>query len=304
VETLKMNIGNEHGIPLWTGDIWIAGYSKEIRVRVYVPQSGGTKLPLVLFFHGGGFISGSVDDSELTATALAERIPALVMSVGYSLAPEFPFPAALEDGYLALAWAVQNAKTLGITPAGLGIVGYEAGGNLATCLSALVRDRGEFKLSAQVLLAPLLDPSMTLISESLVSSSADPESSNRSRQYRAYLPDIRHRLHPYAAPLVSVRLGGLAPAFIATVKNDMLRIEAERYATKLIAAGVPTAVIRYEQEFRRSIGTIEQVLQDMAFFFRRRLVADQKSLLVMAEKLHISPAVCCVLCEPKAFSVI
>jgi len=284
VETLKMNIGNEHGIPLRTDDVWIVGYSKEIKVRVYDPQSGGTKLPLVIFFHGGGFISGSVDDSELTATAIAQRIPALVMSVGYSLAPEFPFPAALEDGYLALAWAVQNSKTLGITPAGLGVAGYEAGGNLATCLSALVRDRGEFKLSAQVLLAPLLDPSMTLISESRVSSSADPESSNWARQYRAYLPDVRHRMHPYAAPLVSVRLGGLAPAFIATVKNDVLRIEAERYATKLIAAGVPTAVIRYEQEFHPSTGTGEQVFDDIASFFRRRLVADQKVLLVSAQK--------------------
>jgi len=190
---------------------------------------------------------------------------------------------------MALSWAVKNAKTFGITPAGLGVAGYEAGGNLATCLSAIVRDRREFRFSAQVLLAPLLDPSMTLLSEGSVSSSEDTELSKWSRQYRAYLPNVRHRMHPYAAPVDSVRLGGLAPAFIATVQNHMLRIEAEKYAKDLIAAGVPAAVIRYEHVSNLSIAASEQVFEDMTAFFQRQLAADQEGTAANRRKASHGP---------------
>jgi acetyl esterase len=252
-------------------DVRIMGHAQPIMLRSYRPASDGTILPIVLYFHGGGFVKGSLDCADISAATIARDTPAWVVSVGYSLAPEFPFPAAPEDGYRAAQWAVAHARGQRADPLRIGIAGHDAGGNLATCVAAIARDRGDLHLSAQVLLAPLLDPSMTRLADERKVVCPDFEASDCARCYRAYLPNASQRLHPYAAPLESRRLHGLPPALIASAEHDLLHIEAEKYASELIAAGVPTEVTRHRKASHQALAAHPEALADVVAFFKKRL---------------------------------
>jgi acetyl esterase len=256
-------------------DVRIAGHAQPIMLRSYRPASDGTILPIVVYFHGGGFTRGSLDDADITATSIARDTAAWVVSVGYSLAPLFPFPAAPEDGYRAMQWAVANARAQRADARRIGVAGHDAGGNLATCLAAIARDRGEIVVSAQALLAPLLDPSMTRMADENKVRSPDVCMSECAQCYRAYLPNASQRLHPYAAPLESRRLAGLPPALIASAQHDLLHIEAEKYASELIAVGVPTEVTRHVNASHNALATHPAALADVVAFFRKRLRAQK-----------------------------
>jgi acetyl esterase len=253
-------------------DVHIAGHAQWIGLRSYRPAiDTEASLPIVLYFHGGGFIDGSLEDADTAATIVARNTPAWVISVGYSLAPAFPFPAALEDGYRALQWAVANAGNHHADPQRIGVAGHDAGGNLATCLTAMARDRGEIQISAQALLAPRLDPSMTRLANENQIVAPDLGMSECAECYRAYLPNASERLHPYAAPLESRRLGGLPPALIASAQHDLLHVEAEKYAGALIAAGVSTEVTRHRNASHGALATHSAALADVVSFFRKQL---------------------------------
>src|SRR5476649_2080703 len=186
-------------------DSLIDGYAQRITVRGYRPAAQRRAAPLLLYFHGGRFNDGSLADAGIPAAAIARASGAWVLAVGYSLAPAFPFPAALEDGYRALQWAVQHAAANGADAQRIGLAGHDAGGNLATCIAAMARDRREVRISAQALIAPLLDPSLThqLPSDGqrrLVTHAHAQDMNTYASCYRAYLPNPMQRLHPYAAP--------------------------------------------------------------------------------------------------------
>jgi acetyl esterase len=254
-------------------DVRIMGHAQPILLRSYRPASNGATVPIVLYFHGGGFVRGGLDDADIAAATIARDTPAWVVSVGYSLAPQFPFPAAPEDGYRAAQWAVSHARAQRADPLRVGIAGHDAGGNLATCVAAIARDRGDLRMSAQVLLAPLLDPSMTRLADEAKVLCPDFEASDCARCYRAYLPNPSQRLHPYAAPLESRRLNGLPPALIASAEHDLLHIEAEKYAAELIAAGVPTEVTRHRKASHQALAAHPGALSDVVAFFRKRLAS-------------------------------
>lgn len=253
----------------------IDGYAQRIALRSYRPLKQRRAMPLVLYFHGGRFSGGSLDDAAVPAAAIAHAADAWVVAVGYSLAPAFPFPAALEDGYRALQWAVDHAGAHGADAARVGLAGHDAGGNLATCIAAMARDRREVRVSAQALIAPLLDPSLThqVYSGSQFDSSiADAlDMSAYASCYRAYLPNPMQRLHPYAAPLDSRRLAGLPPTMIASAEYDQLHVEADKYAAVLIAAGIPTEVTRHRHASHDAIANDASVLADVGAFFKKRL---------------------------------
>ncbi|MGA1858015.1 alpha/beta hydrolase [Azospirillum sp. 11R-A] len=234
---------------------------RKVPLCLFRPAVAGP-LPGLLYFHGGGFTSGSVEEVEITATALAESIPALVVAVGYALAPENPFPAAIEDAHAAAAWLAERAGPLGVA-------GHDAGGHVAVSLTLLARDRGGPEIAAQALFGPMLDPSLTRVAHGV----GDGEGSvtDCARCYRAYLPEAALRLHPYAAPLESRRLGRLPPIMIATAQNDVLRPEAESYAARLIDAGVPTEVTRFAGVSHAGLAHHPPALAAAADFFRRRL---------------------------------
>ncbi|AMH43572.1 MULTISPECIES: alpha/beta hydrolase [Burkholderiaceae] len=254
-------------------EVSITGHAQIIRLRSYHPASKGALLPIVIYFHGGGFVRGSLDMADAAASAIARETPAWVVSVGYSLSPAFPFPAALEDGYRATQWVVANARAQGADAKRIGVAGHDAGGNLATCLAAVARDRGEFVFAAQALLAPLLDPSMTRMADEKEIVDPDLGASECAQCYRAYLPNASQWLHPYAAPIESRRLAGLPPALIASAQHDLLHVEAEKYASELIAAGVPTEVMRHGNASHHELGTHPAALADVVSFFKKRLPA-------------------------------
>jgi len=196
----------------------------------------------------------------------------LVVSVGYSLAPQFPFPAAPEDAHRAALWVQTRARAFGGNSRKVGVAGHDAGGQLANCLAFIARDRGDVQISAQALFGPMLDPSLTRLGDEKRLGS-DITARECAACYRAYLPQASQRMHPYAAPLESSRLAGLPATLIATAQNDVLHVEAEKYASSLIDAGVLTQVVRYPAVSHAALADHPPALQEAVRFFQWRFDA-------------------------------
>jgi acetyl esterase/lipase len=247
-------------------DVQIEGHAKKITLRLYRP-AGRTGLPVLLYFHGGGFVRGSLADADFAARYLAEHLPALVASVEYSLAPQHPFPTAPEDAHRAALWVRTRARAFGGNARHLGVAGYDAGGQLANSLAFIARDRGDVRIEVQALFGPMLDPSLTRLGDERWLGS-DITASQCAACYRAYLPQVSHRMHPYAAPLESSRLGGLPATLIVIAQNDVLHVEAEKYASSLIDAGVRTQVVRYPGVSHAALAGHPAALQEAVRFFQ------------------------------------
>lgn len=251
-------------------DLSMPGPAGPLALRLYRPSMAQVALPIVLYFHGGGFVGGSLNDADASATFIAEQTPALVVAVDYALAPTRPFPAAPEDAHAAALWTAEHAAELGGDPARLAVAGDDAGGNLAAALTLIARDRNGPAILAQALVGPMLDPSMTRLGDGARLNS-DLSAATCADCYRQYLPQARQRLHPYASPLISVRQAGLPPALIITAECDVLHKEAEKYAEALIAAGVPTQVVRFAGVNHAALAGHRPALAEIAHFLRRRL---------------------------------
>lgn len=213
----------------------------EIAVRVFGARSGRAAMPLVLYFHGGLFNCGELQDAAHFAQALSDV--AVLVCVEYPLAPKFHFPETVEVAFEALQWAYAHATGFGADPARIILAGDQAGGNLAAATALVARDRSARpdaprSLAGQVLLTPMLDPGQASAS---MRTAADCPC---RKGWAEYLPFLSDALHPYAAPIHSKRLGSLPPALIVTAEMCPLRDEAEDYAAKLIGAGVPVRVLR------------------------------------------------------------
>ncbi|PWK34854.1 alpha/beta hydrolase [Cupriavidus plantarum] len=265
-------------VPVEVEDVTIEGHAKRIPLRVYAPglrpdagRPAAALRPIVVYLHGGGFLHGNLDAGDAAARAIALATPAVVVSVGYSLPPAYPFPAPLEDGYLACRWAREHARRLRADADCLGVAGHDAGGNLAAGIGAMARDRKEIPVRAQALLAPLLDPSLTRVSHLIECPSGEMSVTACAHGYRAYLPGFRQLLHPYAAPLESRRLAGLPPTLIISAALDLLHLEAEAYAGALIAAGVPTQMLRIPDVSHAALAANAQALAEVSAFFAKQL---------------------------------
>lgn len=209
--------------------------SEAIAVRVFGARSGDEAVPLILHFHGGLFNSGSIEGTEHFAKALS-RI-AVFACVAYPLAPRFRFPETVEVAFEALQWASTHANRFGADAARIIVCGEQAGGNLAAATALVARDRrwlpdAPRPLAAQILLTPLLDPGQTSSSMHAAGDSAP------RKGWAEYLPLIRDLMHPYAAPVYSMRLTSLPPALIITAEYDPFRDEAEQYAARLIGSRI------------------------------------------------------------------
>ncbi|SAL53012.1 carboxylesterase [Caballeronia peredens] len=254
-------------------DITISGHAQDITLRSFHPCTNNAA-PIVLYFHGGGFVEGSLKEASEAASLIAARVPAWVIAVGYSLAPEFPFPAATEDAHLALKWAVESALEYRADSTRIAVVGHDAGGNIAAGLCAIARDRGVRRLAAQALLAPLLDPSMTRLMVGQCPGRSDLAAEDCARSYRAYLPSATHRIHPYAAPLESRRLATLPPTLIATAEQSLVRADGETYARELITAGVPVEMTRHGGVSHGELVSHAPALNDVVDFLRKRFAPE------------------------------
>jgi acetyl esterase len=226
-------------------DFEIEGPRGAILLRLYRPQAHGPR-PLLIWFHGGGFILGDLDTCDTPLRAVANRSGCAVLAVDYRLAPEHPFPAGIEDGYAALLWAATHAHELGTSRIVIG--GDSAGGNIATAEAMLARDRGGPDIALQVLIYPDADARAGFHYASWRDNDGRVlDRASKDRQLALYLPPHIDRMQPRVSPALALpqSLTGLPPALLVTGEFDPQRDEGELYAAHLREAKVPVALHRY-----------------------------------------------------------
>ena len=233
-------------------DRYIPGLDGEIPLRIYTPDDApattraGDALPMLVLFHGGGFIAGSPDSHDGGARELCALARAIVVSVDYRLAPEHKFPAAAEDCHAALLWAAAHAAELGGDATRLAITGDSAGGNLAAAVALMNRDRGGPALALQALVYPTLDPACDSPSAVANGEGYLLTTASMKWMWSLYVNGADDYANPYAAPIAAASLAGLPPALVITAEFDPLRDEGEAYGRALEAAGVPVTISRYD----------------------------------------------------------
>lgn len=218
----------------------IDGPAGDIPIRVYWPDSDRDRpLPVTVFFHGGGFALGDLDTHDVTARQHAAGADTLVVSVDYRLAPEHPFPAAVEDVWTATRWIAENAGRFGADASSLAVAGDSAGGTLSAVVAQLARDEGGPELAFQLLWYPsvMWDTSLASFTENAEAPVLDVAAiAAFSDWYAGHLD--RTDPPPTLAPGRAADLSGLPPAYIAVAGHDPLRDDGIRYAELLSAAGV------------------------------------------------------------------
>jgi len=230
-----------------TEDLTVAGAEGALPARLYVPAGAPEPSPLIVFFHGGGWVHGSIESHDSPCRLLADLGAMRVLSVGYRLAPEHPFPAPAHDALAAWIDAVANADALGADPTRIGLGGDSAGGNLAAVTALQARDGAHQLPAFQLLIYPVCDLSRKRDSMRTFASGFLLSESDMDRYKDLYAPDPERWADPLASPLLAADLRGLPPAHIATAAADPLRDEGEDYAAALAAAGVPVTVERHPQ---------------------------------------------------------
>ena len=223
----------------------------DILVRLYQPEPRPAKLPALLWMHGGGYVLGSVQAADLQARTMARALGCVVASVEYRLAPEHPFPAALDDCYAVLTWLTATASQIGIDHSRIAIGGASAGGGLAAGLALMARDRAEIAVCYQLLLYPMLDDSnVQRPGPDMPDTPVWPRAANLLA-WRAYLQQEpgSDGISVYAAPIRARDVSGLPPTFIGVGTADLFRDENIAYAQRLMRAGVPTELHVYADGF-------------------------------------------------------
>ena len=231
-----------------TEDGLIDGPGGQIPIRIYWPRSAEPEYgwPILVYFHGGGWVLGDIDTHDGLCRAIANECPTIVISVDYRLAPEHPFPAAVEDAFAAVRWVQLEATRLGGHPTRIMVGGDSAGGNLAAVVSLLCRDRGEPKLAWQLLIYPATDSSLDSSSYLECANGFGLNRAEMAWFWDHYATTQAERIHPWASPLKTEDLSNLPPATILTAEYDVLRDEGEKYASRLKEAGVPVVLKRYD----------------------------------------------------------
>jgi len=224
----------------------IPGPGGEIPIRIYQPVPGDN-LPILVYFHGGGFRIGDLDTHDGICRALALGASAVVVSVDYRRAPEHPFPAAVEDCYAATEWVFSNAADIGVDSTRIAVGGDSAGGNLAAVTALKARDLGGPGLVFQLLVYPATDLS-SYDTDSWKDLGTDYFPTREWSEFtrEQYTPHQADRTRPWASPLLASDHSSLPKALVITAQFDPLRDEGQAYATKLRSAGVEARHIRYE----------------------------------------------------------
>jgi acetyl esterase len=222
---------------------------RDILVRIYTPTARRTStVGGLVFFHGGGYALGSLDSEHARCAQYADEAECVVVSVGYRLAPEHPFPAGFDDCYSTLLWVRDNGAQLGIDVGRIAVGGTSAGGGLAAAVALRARDESGPPIALQLLVYPTLDSRMASPSMDEFSDTPGWNSVFNRLMWRYYLAD-RADSHPYAAPALATAFHGLAPAAVIAAEFDPLRDEAVEYALALLRAGVSTELHVYRGTF-------------------------------------------------------
>jgi acetyl esterase len=244
-----------------------------ITVRVYRPASQ-QDLPVLVYAHGGGFVFCDIDSHDGLCRNLANLLPAVVVSVGYRLAPEHQWPTAANDVYAATTWTADNAARFGGDPTRIAVGGDSAGGNLAAVAALMARDNGGPPLAAQLLLYPMIAADFDTESYRLYGNGFYNPKPALQWYWDQYVPSPADRTHPYASPL-SACLDDLPPAVVVIAGHDPLRDEGNAYADALEAAGVSTVRCLFDGGIH---GFITMPMLDIAHHARRQATRELTKL--------------------------
>jgi acetyl esterase len=226
-------------------DRTIVGQAGEIPIRLYIPDHD-RPLAVLVYLFGGGWVLGTIETSDAVCRRLARLTPCAVVAVGYRLAPEHKFPAAVEDCYAAVCWIAEHGDEFGLNPRMVAVGGDSAGGNLAAAVTLLARDRQFPRLCFQLLVYPATDFGADTESKR---ESTDPYFFNRDSvawYWSHYLANDEDGLKPLASPLQAPDVHDLPPGLVITAEFDPLRDEGELYAERLRAAGVSIELVRFD----------------------------------------------------------
>lgn len=224
------------------GDRKIPGPAGEIPIRVYAPNPS-SHLPVLVFFHGGGFVAGDLDVEDTPLRSVTNRCGCIVVSVAYRLAPENPYPAAPDDAFAATKWVAEHATELGGDARRIAVGGDGAGGNLAAVVTLMARDRGGPPLVYQVLIYP--DISAIMLGSRYLSHDPIVTPDARIATLGAYVPALTNQNEPYISPIYAKSLKDLPPALLITDQDDPAWDEGGAYAKSLRQAHVPVTLSQY-----------------------------------------------------------
>ncbi len=231
------------------------GPSGKVSVRIARPQGAEGKLPVIVYVHGGGWILGSSSTHDRLIREFANGASAAVVFVNYTPSPEAHYPVAIEEAYAAATYVVDHADELGVDASRMAVAGDSVGGNMATALTMIAKERGGPKFRFQALFYPVTDSSFD--TKSYEQFAEGPWLTRRGMEwfFDAYAPDVASRKEPTISPLRATleQLAGLPPALIITDENDVLRDEGEAYAHKLMDSGIRVKAMR-------ALGTIHDFM--------------------------------------------
>jgi acetyl esterase len=262
-------------------DYKIAVSAGSIAVRQYSPVARPDDLPCYLYFHGGGFWLGTLDQADANCRAIAKDANCVVVSVDYRLAPEHKFPTAAEDCFAALLWVSEHAGELGVDSSRLAVGGGSAGGNLAAVVALIARERGGPALSFQVLEIPVTD--FTHLEPLQVPGEALTVPSGKEQYRSHYLSSEADATNPHASPLLAANHARLPPALVMCAEYDPLMPEGKAYADRLREAGVPVEYRCWEGQFHGSQGMTKLIPVEAAAY-RAQLVGSLRNAWEKGDK--------------------
>ncbi|MTI29643.1 alpha/beta hydrolase [Xanthovirga aplysinae] len=270
-----LQASGEEGLPAEIEDKQIRSEEREISIRVIKPLKSKGLLPVVMFFHGGGWIMGNALTHDRLLRKIANGAGVAVVFVNYSLSPEVHFPVANEEAYAATKWISTHGESLGLNPRKIAVAGDSAGGNMATVVTMMAKERKGPKISFQLLFCPVTDASCDTPSYHRFAFGYLSNIEDSIRMWDAYVPDKKLRSLPLVSPLRASKeqLQNLPPALIITAECDILRDEGEAYAKKLNEAEVIVTATRY-------LGTIH------SFMLFKPIANTQSSQAAIAQSIN------------------
>ncbi len=285
----NMNAVMPHVPIAFEQDVVIDGPGGDLLLRIYKPHENG-RLPVIVFFHGGGFALGSIKSHANVARQMANETGAMIISVDYRLAPEHPFPAGLDDCYAATEWAVAHAAEYGGDPVQLAVAGDSAGGNFAATVCLRARDENGPKINLQALFYPstiMLDDDSPSRHDYVSYVLYEDDLFNFHDWYMAHADDE----NPYASPLLAEDLSQLPPAYIVTAGMDPLRDQGQAYAKRLQEAGVPVVYHNFEGMMHGFLNMVDarlpgmqRVMNQPKQAYQEMLALWQKSEILMVSR--------------------